>query len=135
MCAKNGLIRVKEEGWTGFSKGWQGCSEGFSEGEARGKSRGAALPARGKPHPSRLFYSDLHSISNRFFEISVLAFLKCMDGSVLAFLKSIDGSVLALLNPYRPSRIRIGLPESVLALLNPTSVSFDTDSFPVEKLS
>ena len=47
-----------------FSKGWQGCSEGFSEGEARGKSRGAALPARGKPRPSRLFYSDLYSISN-----------------------------------------------------------------------
>ena len=23
-----GLIQVKEEGWTGFSKGWQGCSEG-----------------------------------------------------------------------------------------------------------
>ena len=23
-----GLIRVKEEGWTGFSEGRQGCSEG-----------------------------------------------------------------------------------------------------------
>ena len=22
-----GLIQVKEEGWTGFSEGWQGCSE------------------------------------------------------------------------------------------------------------
>ena len=33
-----GLIRIKEEGWTGFSEGWQGCSEGFPEGEA--------LPAR-----------------------------------------------------------------------------------------
>ena len=32
-----------------------------------------------------------------FFEISVLAFLKCMDGSVLAFLKCMDGSVLAFL--------------------------------------
>ena len=53
-----GLILVKEEGRTGFSEGWQGCSEGFPEGEARGKSRGAALPARGKPRPSRLFYSD-----------------------------------------------------------------------------
>ena len=41
-----GLIQVKEEGWTGFSEGWQGCSGGFPEGEARGKSRGAALPAR-----------------------------------------------------------------------------------------
>ena len=25
------LIRVKEEGCTGFSEGWQGCSEGFPE--------------------------------------------------------------------------------------------------------
>ena len=24
-----GLIQVKEEGWAGFSKGWQGCSSGF----------------------------------------------------------------------------------------------------------
>ena len=28
-----GLIRVKEEGWTGFSEGWQGCSEGIPEGK------------------------------------------------------------------------------------------------------
>ena len=33
-----GLFQVKEDGWTWFSKGWQGCSEGFPEGEARGKS-------------------------------------------------------------------------------------------------
>ena len=26
-----GLIRIKEEGWTGFSEGWQGCSEGNPE--------------------------------------------------------------------------------------------------------
>ena len=32
-----GLIQVKKEGWTGFSKGWLGCSGGFPEGEARGK--------------------------------------------------------------------------------------------------
>ena len=24
-----GLTQVKEEGWTGFSKGWQGCSKFF----------------------------------------------------------------------------------------------------------
>ena len=47
-----GLIQVKEERWTGISKGWQGYSEAFPEGEARGKLRGAALPARGKPRPS-----------------------------------------------------------------------------------
>ena len=39
------LIQVKEEGWTGFSEGWQGCSDEFPEGQAQGKSRGAALPA------------------------------------------------------------------------------------------
>ena len=39
-----GLIQV-EKGWTGFSEGWQVCSEGFPDGKARGKSRGAALPA------------------------------------------------------------------------------------------
>ena len=53
----NGLIWVKEEGGTGFSEGWQGCS------------REASLPARGKPCPSRLFYSDLHSISNTVFKV------------------------------------------------------------------
>ena len=42
-----GLIQVKEEGWTGF---------------ALGKSLRAALPARGKPRPSWLFYLALHSI-------------------------------------------------------------------------
>ena len=61
-----GKTIVKEEGRTGFCKGWQDCSEGFPEGKARWKSQGAALPARGKPCPSGLFYSDLHSISNRF---------------------------------------------------------------------
>ena len=30
-------------------------------------------------------------------KISVLAFLKCMDGSILAFLKCTDGSVLVFL--------------------------------------
>ena len=63
-----GLIWVKEEGRTGFSEGWQGCSEGFPKGEARGKSRGAVLPAREKPRPSQLFYWDFHSISNKIFQ-------------------------------------------------------------------
>ena len=30
--ARIGLIQVKEEGWTRFSKGWQGCSKWFPEG-------------------------------------------------------------------------------------------------------
>ena len=63
-----GLIRVKEEGRTGFSKSWQGCSEGFPEGEGWGKSLGAALPAQGNPHPFWLVYSDLNSISNTVFQ-------------------------------------------------------------------
>ena len=67
------LIKVKEEGWTWFSKGLQGCSEGFPEGEARGKSRGAALPALGKPRPTRLFYWDLHLFRiGHFDDISIL---------------------------------------------------------------
>ena len=49
---------------------------------------------------------------------SVLIFLKCVDGSVLALLECIDGSLLALLNPYLPSWIHIGPPESVLSFLN-----------------
>ena len=53
--------------------GWQGCFKEFPEGDALGKSQGAAL----------IF--------------SVMALLKCIDGSVLAFPKCIDGSVLALL--------------------------------------
>ena len=34
LSLPTGLIQVKEEEWTGFSEGWQGCSEGFPEGEA-----------------------------------------------------------------------------------------------------
>ena len=34
---------------TGFSKGWQGCSEGFPEGKAQGKSRGAACQPKENP--------------------------------------------------------------------------------------
>ena len=64
-----GLIRVKEEGRTGFSEGLEGCSKGFPKGKAQGKSRGAAMPARGKVRPPRLFYSDVHHIWNRFFQL------------------------------------------------------------------
>ena len=46
---KNGFIRVKEEGRTGFSNGWQGCSEGFPEYKVREKSDRSSLQARGKP--------------------------------------------------------------------------------------
>ena len=50
-----GLIQIKEEGWTGFSECREACSEGFPEGKATGKSLEAALPARQRPRPSRLF--------------------------------------------------------------------------------
>ena len=49
----NGLIQVKEEGWTGLSKGWQGCSEG-NPSEQPGQPE--------KTRQSQLFYLDLHSI-------------------------------------------------------------------------
>ena len=52
MYGDIGFIRVKEEEWRGFAKGWQGCSKGFPEGEAQRKSRGAALPAEEKPSPT-----------------------------------------------------------------------------------
>ena len=90
----------------GFSKGWQGCSEEFPEGEAQGKSQGAALPARGKPHPSLLFYQiyivfligirigppKMHS----WFRIGLPKMhIRCHIGP--------PGSVLALLHLYLPS--------------------------------
>ena len=54
----------------GFTEGWQGCSEGFSNIEAQGNSLGAALSAQQNPRPSRLSYSDLLYISNRCFQLS-----------------------------------------------------------------
>ena len=41
---QNGLIQVKDG--QSFPEDWQGCSEGFPEGEAQGKSQRAALSAR-----------------------------------------------------------------------------------------
>ena len=46
----------------GVFNGCQGCSEGFPKEEAGWKSRGATLPAHGKPSPCALFYSDLHQL-------------------------------------------------------------------------
>ena len=51
----------------------EGCSKGFPEGKAQGKFRGAALPGGEKHYPSQLFYSDLHSISNKVFLLSKIA--------------------------------------------------------------
>ena len=49
--------------WVNLSKrgGMDGVFQGLA-GLLRGISRGAALPAQGKPRPFRLFYSDLHYI-------------------------------------------------------------------------
>ena len=38
-CKDIGLFWVKDEEWTGFSEGWQGCSEGFPEGKAEGNPK------------------------------------------------------------------------------------------------
>ena len=67
------FLNWKEEGRTRFSKSWQGCSEGFPEGKARGKSWGASLPAWGKPCSPWLFLSDLHFISNTVFQITEIS--------------------------------------------------------------
>ena len=69
-----GLIEVKEEGRTGFSKGWQGCSKGFPEGKA--------LPV---------------VLPDSFTPIYLLFPI----GFLLALQKSIDGSILTL--PRLPS--------------------------------
>ena len=60
----------------GVFRGLAGLLRGIFRGLSPGKSRGAALLVRGKPCPCRLFYSDLHSIRNRFFHLSKLA-TKC----------------------------------------------------------
>ena len=52
-----GLIQVKEKGW-GFPRTGRAAPRDLP----RGKPEGAALPAQGKPRPSRVFYLDLHSI-------------------------------------------------------------------------
>ena len=59
----------KRGGVDGVFQG-HGYSEGFPMGAAPGKSQGAALPAQGKPRASKLFFSDLHSFSNKFSPLS-----------------------------------------------------------------
>ena len=66
LCGSDWVNLNKRGGNARFSKGWQGCSEGFLEGKAQGKLHAAALLVRGKTRPSRLFYSYLHSFSNKF---------------------------------------------------------------------
>ena len=66
LWVKRELVNLCTRGGTGgISEGWQGSSKGFLEGEAQGKSWGAALPDWGKPRRSRFCYSDLHSVCNR----------------------------------------------------------------------
>ena len=86
------MLHLRDAYWVNLSKGggkdWvfqglAGLLRWISQGRSPRESRGAALPARGKPCPSQPFYF----------------------------------TCLALLNPYWPSWIRIGPPESVLALL------------------
>ena len=61
------MIQVKEKGRTGFSKGWQGCPEGFPEGEAKENIEEQPCQPKEKPCPTRLFFLDLDSIWNRTF--------------------------------------------------------------------
>ena len=56
------MIQVKEKGRTGFSKGWQGCPEGFPEGEAKENIEEQPCQPKEKPCPTRLFFLDLDSI-------------------------------------------------------------------------
>ena len=63
----------------GLSEGWHGCSEGFPEGKAQGKSRGSALPARENPvYPDSftwiyiLFKQDILGIFLIYSNIDVL---------------------------------------------------------------
>ena len=62
----------KRGGMDGVFQGLAGVLQGISPG----KSPGAALPSQGKHPPSQLFYSDLHSILNRFPPHSKIA-TKC----------------------------------------------------------
>ena len=51
---------------------WKACNVDWvnlsKRGGKDGVFRGVALPARGKPRPPRLFYSELHSISSTVFQ-------------------------------------------------------------------
>ena len=79
----------EEEGRTGFSKGWQGCSNQNPEEKP-------GLPVQGKSRPFRLFPQIYIFLKY----VSVLDILKCWT---VLYCHSIHGSVLALLNPYWPS--------------------------------
>ena len=84
---KTGLIQVKEGEWTEFSKGWQRCSEGFSEGKAWGIFIGRSqreIPRSSPASPRKSpFISDLHSISNRVFQLSKIV-TRCRAETIFA---------------------------------------------------
>ena len=77
----------KRGGKDGVFQGLEGLLWGISQGEAREKSRGAALPARGNPVLPNSFYSYLHSISNTIFQSTKVSwrgnFFKCYFSSLL----------------------------------------------------
>ena len=86
----------------GFSEGWQGCSEGYPEGEARGKSR--ELPCEPEENPV---------LPKSFTQIYILFIIGFRIGP-----PKMHGRFRIGL-PKIHKRFRIGSPESVLALLNP----------------
>ena len=106
---QNGLIQVKEEGRTGFSNGWQGCSKGFPEGKAQKKSWGAALWAWGKPRPSRLFYLDFT------FYLKLYILVNFLNFSSIDVLRSI---MAAKLLEYFYRIIRVYIYSVALSLIN-----------------
>ena len=55
-----GLIQVKEEGWTWFSKGWQGFSKGFPKGKPeRNPEEEPCQPEESPVHPDFLTWIDI----------------------------------------------------------------------------
>ena len=81
-CVSNLVYWVnlsKRGGKNGVFQGLAGLLRGISRERSLREIPRSSLASPRKTRPSWLFYSDLHSISNRFFDISVLAFLKCMD--------------------------------------------------------
>ena len=104
LCGSDWINLNKRGGKARFSKGLQGCSEGFIEGKAQGKFHAAALLARGIPRPSRLFYSDLHSFFNSIDPPKMhRRFRIILPKMHRGFLIGPPESVLALLSPYWPS--------------------------------
>ena len=75
-----GWVNPSKRGWMdGVFRGLAGLLRGISRGRCLSKILSPASPR--KPCPSRLFYLDLHSISNRFSPLSKIA-TKCEEETI-----------------------------------------------------